>query len=228
MLTPSHCRSSLPGGSAEDERPVEDAKKFKLATKADNSLPTIYLIGDSTVRVGTPNQRGWGDEIAAYFDTKAINVVNHAIGGRSSRTFQNEGRWDASLEKMQKGDFVIMQFGHNDPGPINEPPPVTSATRARGTIKGNGEETKEIDNILTGKHEVVHTYGWYIRKYIRKYIRDAKAKGVTPVVCSPIPHKSWKEGTISRANESYGKWAARQPSRKRAVRRSQRDHRAGI
>jgi rhamnogalacturonan acetylesterase len=189
--------------SAEDARPVEDAAKFKLDAKAGAALPTLYLAGDSTVRVGTANQRGWGDEIAAFFDTSKINVVNHAIGGRSSRTFQNEGRWDQSLAQMQKGDFVLIQFGHNDNGPLNEPPPVTTATRARGTIKGNGEETQEVDNVLTGKHEVVHSYGWYIRKYIR----DAKSKGVTPIVCSPIPRKTWKDGKVARANDSYGKWA---------------------
>jgi lysophospholipase L1-like esterase len=190
-------------GPGEDDRPVEDATRFKLDTKANPSLPTIYLVGDSTVRVGTPSQRGWGDELAAFFDTGKVNIVNHAIGGRSSRTFQNEGRWDASLAMMKKGDFLIIQFGHNDSGPLSEPPPVTAATRARGTIKGNGEETQELDNILTGKHEVVHTFGWYIRKYIR----DAKAKGVTPVVCSLIPRKSWKDGKINRASGSYGEWA---------------------
>ena len=54
---------------------------------------------------------------------------------------------------MKAGDFVIMQFGHNDGGPLND------SSRARGTIKGTGEETEEIDNLLTKKHEVVHTYG---------------------------------------------------------------------
>ena len=183
--------------SAEDERPVENAAKFKLDTKSNKSLPTVYLVGDSTVRVGTPNQRGWGDELAAFFDTHKVNVVNHAIGGRSSRTFQNEGRWDQSLAMMQKGDFAIIQFGHNDGGPTNDD------SRARGTIKGNGEETEEIDNMLTHQHEVVHSYGWYIRKYIR----DAKAKGVTPIVCSLIPRKTWNDGKVARASDSYGKWA---------------------
>lgn len=200
-LTASPYLSAAPAD--QDERPVEDAAKFKLDVKKDKKLPTIYLVGDSTVRVGTTSQRGWGDEIAPLFDTSKVNVVNHAIGGRSSRTFQNEGRWDASLAMMQKGDYVVIQFGHNDAGPLNEPPPVTASTRARGTIKGNGEETEEVDNILTGKHEVVHSFGWYIRKYIK----DAKAKGVTPVICSPIPRKSWKDGKINRASGSYGKWA---------------------
>ncbi|MEA3186524.1 MAG: unsaturated rhamnogalacturonyl hydrolase [Chthoniobacter sp.] len=182
---------------AEDARPVEDAAKFKLQSKPNNSFPTIYLVGDSTVKVGTAGQRGWGEEITPFFDTTKVNVVNQAIGGRSSRTYQNEGRWDAALAAIQKGDYVIFQFGHNDSGALND------NSRARGTIKGNGEETEEIDNILTKQHEVVHSYGWYMRKYIR----DTKAKGATPIVCSLIPRKSWTDGKMGRASESYGKWA---------------------
>ena len=98
---------------------------------------------------------------------------------------------------IQKGDFVICQFGHNDGGAINDD------SRARASLKGNGEETQEIDNLLTHQHEVVHTYGWYMRKYAR----DAKAKGATVVICSPIPRKSWKDGKVGRASGDYGKWA---------------------
>ena len=188
---------------AADERPVEDAGKAGLQTRARSELPTVWLIGDSTVRVGTPGQRGWGDEMAPFFDLAKVNIVNRAIGGRSSRTFLTEGRWDAILAELRAGDIVLMQFGHNDAGPINEPPPVTKDTRARGSIKGNGEDTQEVDNVITGKHEVVHTYGWYLRQYIR----DAKAKGAVPIVCSPIPHKTWKDGVVARASAGYGKWA---------------------
>ena len=180
-----------------DERPVEDASKVKLPPRPNDALPAIFLEGDSTVRVGTPGQRGWGDELAAFFDPAKIHVLNHAIGGRSSRTFQNEGRWAASLAMVRKGDFVICQFGHNDAGPVND------NSRARGSLKGNGEETEEIDNLLTKQHEIVHTYGWYMRRFAR----EAKAKGATVVICSPIPHKDWKDGKVSRASTSYGKWA---------------------
>ena len=188
-----------------DDQPVEKGSKSHVDQKANPKLPTFWIIGDSTVRVGSPGQRGWGDEIAPFFDLSKINVVNRAIGGRSSRTFLTEGRWDDILKELRAGDVVIMQFGHNDASPINEAPPVTSSTRARGTIKGNGEETQEVDNILTKKHEVVHSYGWYLRQVIT----TAQAKGAVAVVCSPIPRKSWsKDGkTINRANTSYGLWA---------------------
>jgi rhamnogalacturonan acetylesterase len=76
------------------------------------------------------------------------------------------------------GDFVLIQMGHNDGGSLDDP------RRARGTLPGIGEETREIDNPITKKYEVVHTYGWYLRKYVA----DARNKGMTPILVSPIPH----------------------------------------
>ena len=163
--------------------------------------PVLYIIGDSTVRNGDGSgknqQWGWGSLIGDYFDTNKISVRNHAIGGRSSRTFITEGRWDKIMATLKKGDYVIMQFGHNDSGPLDD------TVRARGTIKGTGEESKEVYNPIMKKQEVVHTYGWYMRRYIR----EAKDKGAIPVVCSPIPRNDWKDGKVIRSSGSYGTWA---------------------
>lgn len=172
-----------------------------LPVPANPKLPTLFLIGDSTVRNGQGDgaggQWGWGEPLVSYFDTTKINVVNRAVGGLSSRTYLTGGNWDQVLAMLKPGDFVIMQFGHNDAGPLND------TSRARGTIKGTGEETEEIDNLLTKKHEVVHSYGWYLRKFIE----DAKTKGATPIVCSLIPRKIWKDNHIVRSND-YAVWAA--------------------
>jgi len=163
--------------------------------------PVLYIIGDSTVKngdgKGENKLQGWGSFIAPFFDTTKIEIQNHAIGGRSSRTFITEGRWDKILQTLQKGDFVIMQFGHNDSGPLND------TARARGTIKGIGEDSVEIYNPIRKQQEVVHSYGWYMRKFIN----DAKAKGAVPIICSPIPRNDWKDGKILRSNESYTVWA---------------------
>jgi rhamnogalacturonan acetylesterase len=164
--------------------------------------PTLFIIGDSTVKNGSGNGGGglwgWGDFMYEQLDTTKISIRNYARGGRSSRTFITEGLWDNVLSKVKTGDFVIMQFGHNDGGAVND------SSRARGTIRGTGEETQEIDNILTKKHEVVHSFGWYMRKYIA----DTKAKGATPIVCSLIPRNDWKDGKVIRAMNNYGEWAA--------------------
>lgn len=120
---------------------------------AKSTRPTLFIIGDSTVKNSTKGQKGWGEVIGQYFDTNKIKVENHAIGGRSSRTFLTEGRWDKILAELKPGDFVLMQFGHNDGGALND------TSRARGSLKGTGDATEEIDNLMTKKHEVVHTYG---------------------------------------------------------------------
>src|SRR5688572_8117447 len=126
--------------------------------------PVLFIIGDSTVKngdgTGRNNQMGWGSVIHPYFDTTRLSIRNHAIGGRSSRTFITEGRWEKVLSEMKPGDYVIMQFGHNDAGPLDD------TARARGTIRGTGDESREIYNPITKKQEVVYSYGWYMRKYI--------------------------------------------------------------
>jgi lysophospholipase L1-like esterase len=172
-----------------------------LPTAKNPNLPSIYLVGDSTVRNGrgdgADGQWGWGESLVDFFDSSKINVVNRAIGGRSSRTYITEGRWDELLTMLKPGDFVLFQFGHNDAGPLDD------TKRARGTLPGVGDESREIDNPITKKHEVVYTYGWYMRKYVA----DTLAKGAIPIICSPIPRKSWKDGKIVGWADSYGGWA---------------------
>jgi lysophospholipase L1-like esterase len=165
----------------------------------DPNLPTLWIIGDSTVKngadTGDNGQWGWGNPIASYFDQKQINIQNRALGGTSSRTFWRD-QWPRILPEIKKGDYLIMQFGHNDSSAPDEP------SRARGTLKSNGDETVEIDNPITKKHEVVHSYGWYLRQFIG----DAKEKGaVMSIVCSPIPRNNWRNGTMGPSE--YCKWA---------------------
>jgi len=143
--------------------------------------------------------RGWGQELGAFFDSAKINVVNRAIGGRSSRTFQNEGRWNQVLAEIKPGDFVLVQFGHNDAGKYDDP-----AAKGRPALHGDGEETAEVTK-PDGTKETVHTFGWYMRKYGA----DAKAKGAKVIFCSMVPHKDWKDDKISRGErDSFVKWTA--------------------
>ncbi len=159
------------------------------------------MIGDSTVRNGSGDGRngqwGWGDKLAPYFDLSKINVVNKALGGRSSRTFITEGHWEDVLARLQPGDIVIMQFGHNDGSSPDEP------TRARGSLKGSGDESREIENPIMHRHETVYSFGWYMRKYVT----DTRARGATPLICSPIPRQNWKEGHIARNKADYAGWS---------------------
>ncbi|MEC8683967.1 MAG: SGNH/GDSL hydrolase family protein [Bacteroidota bacterium] len=128
---------------------------FTGCDTAQAQKPTVYCVGDSTVKNGSGKGDGglwgWGDYIGQFVDTTKVSVENHALGGTSSRTFQSKGLWQPVLDSLQKGDYVLIQFGHNDSGALNDD------SRARGTIKGTGDETEEIDNMLTGEHEVVHS-----------------------------------------------------------------------
>ena len=125
---------------------------------------------------------------------RKINVENQVLGGTSSRTYPRQpGIGIACSARVKPGDFVMMQFGHNDGG---------GATNGRGSLRGNGEETQDV--AADGQSETVHTYGWYLRKYIA----DAKAKRATPIVCSLIPRNTWRDGKVARGTGSYGTWAA--------------------
>ncbi|WP_262249799.1 rhamnogalacturonan acetylesterase [Parapedobacter soli] len=78
---------------------------------------TIFLIGDSTVankpyRVSNP-ERGWGQVLQLYVD-ESIAVENHALNGRSTKSFRDEGHWEKVRARIKPGDYVIIEFGHND------------------------------------------------------------------------------------------------------------------
>ena len=78
---------------------------------------TVYLAGDSTMAEKLPEKRpewGWGERLQKFFREERVKVENHARGGRSTRTFIEEGRWQAVVGKLKKGDYVFIQFGHND------------------------------------------------------------------------------------------------------------------
>jgi lysophospholipase L1-like esterase len=88
-----------------------------LATSCMAQKTTVYLIGDSTManksKPETNPEHGWGQVLQPYFNDNAV-IDNRAVNGRSSRSFIGEGRWDSILKTLKKGDFVFIQFGHND------------------------------------------------------------------------------------------------------------------
>lgn len=162
--------------------------------------PVLYIIGDSTVQngsgKGSDSLWGWGSFMNLYLNTDKIEIQNHAKGGRSSRTFLTEGRWDSIMKTIKKGDYVLMQFGHNDGGELAD------TLRARGTIKGIGEESKDIYNPIRKVNETVYTYGYYMRKYAN----EAKSKGAIPIIVSPVPRNKFNAaGKIEK--DQYGVWS---------------------
>lgn len=185
--------------SGADPKKAEPNKAGKTRKKG---RPVVFTVGDSTMKNGkdngSNNQWGWGHFFWESFDTTKVSVENHALGGRSSRTFITEGLWDKVLSGVQKGDFVLIQFGHNDAGSLN-------MGRARASLKGNGDNDTTVVMEATGKEETVHSFGWYMRKYAR----DVKAKGATPILLSHIPRNMFvtKDSlNVIRNTDGLGKW----------------------
>lgn len=169
------------------------------ATPGTTLHPAFFLVGDSITKTGTPpgdrGPWGMGYEIIPLFDPAKIHVYNEGAGGRSSRSYIDEGLWAKILARLQPGDFVQIMFGHNDTANSDNYPD-------RTTINGSGDESLQLGFHATLK--TVHTYGWYLRQYVK----DAKAKGATVIICSPVPRNTWIDGKIKRGFDGYAQWAA--------------------
>lgn len=167
----------------------------RLSSKA----PVVFVIGDSTVKYrsgkGEADRWGWGGFLQDYFDSSRITVENCAVEGRSSRTYITEGLWDRLLPALRKGDYLIIDFGHNDNNPLN-------TGLARGTLHGIGGESKRMVIERDGSTEEIFTYG----HYMRIYIRQAKAKGVEVILLSHTPANQWENGKMKRCTQTYRKW----------------------
>lgn len=177
-------------------KPIE--KDTITGSSRKEGCPVVFTVGDSTVRNQDNDPDGawgWGSVLAELFDTTRITVENCAKAGRSARTYLEEGRWDKVYNALQPGDFVIIQFGHNDAGAIN-------TGKARAELSGSGDESQVFKMESTQRYNVVYTYGWYIRKFIM----DVKEKGAIPIVLSHTPRNVFDNGKIQSNANSFGKW----------------------
>ena len=184
--------------------PLKEMMKTDLPTtgvKREKGKPVVFITGDSTVK-NTDNDEngmwGWGSQASNIFDTDKITIVNAAQAGRSCRSYLREGRWDKVINDVQAGDFVLIQFGHNDAGSE------LANGKARNDITGTADSS-HVYRVQTKDaiyNEVVYTFGWYLRKMID----DVREKGATPILVSLTPRNEWKDGKIERRNDSFGHW----------------------
>lgn len=166
--------------------------------KREAGKPVVWFTGDSTVKNTDKDKDGmWGLGSQAYtvFDAKKITCYNAAKAGRSCRTYLNEGRWDKVYNSLQPGDYVLIQFGHNDIGGIGD-------GKERGEIPGAADTCHVYKSQSKGTYELVYSFGWYLKKFID----DVREKGATPILVSLTPRNEWQDGKIERRNDSYGKW----------------------
>lgn len=169
-----------------------------VAVKRDKGKPVVFITGDSTVKntdKDADGMWGWGSQAYTVFDSTKVTCVNCAKAGRSTRTYLKDGRWDQVYNSLQPGDFVLIQFGHNDIGPIDD-------NKMRGVIPGTADSSHVYRMKDSGMYEVVYTFGWYLKKFIQ----DVREKGATPILLSLTPRNEWPGGKIERRNDTYGKW----------------------
>lgn len=192
-------QQSTPNGIYNAQNPSRPNDTTPGSSRHGNQ-PVMFIIGDSTVKngrgIGQLGMWGWGSFFKQYILNDVVSVENHGMGGRSSRTYISEGLWNNIVSSMQAGDYLIIQFGHNDIGSVN-------TGRARASLPGIGNESEYATNERTGRREMVYTYGYYLRQFIRQ----AKALGVHVLVLSPTPFNKWENGKITRYTDTYNKWA---------------------
>ena len=153
----------------------------------------VFLAGDSTVKDysaqgmyngGNARDEGsWGEYLQSFFNKEKVTIVNYANGGRSTRNYINEGTLDKIKENMKSGDYLFIQFGHNDCSagyadrfvPVGEPDadgkyPVTAGTKTT----------------VDGKEQYAHNCGGTFKWFLKQYVDAAKEKGAIPVLVTPV------------------------------------------
>lgn len=166
-------------------------------SSSSSRKPVVFFTGDSTVKNADKDDDGmwgWASQASTVFDEEKITLVNAARAGRSTRSFIREGLWDKVYNSLQPGDFVTIQFGHNDICPITD-------KKARGVIPGT-KDTLHVYHLDNDTYEVVYSFGWYLKKMID----DCREKGATPILVSLTPRNEWPGGRVERRDDSYGKW----------------------
>lgn len=159
--------------------------------------PVLFFTGDSTVKNADKEDDGmwgWASQAQTVFDESKITLCNAARAGRSTRSFIREGLWEKVYNSLQPGDYVTIQFGHNDICPITD-------QKARGVIPGT-QDTLHVYKMDDGSYQTVYSFGWYLKKMID----DVREKGATPILVSLTPRNEWPGGRIERRDASYGKW----------------------
>ncbi|KAI1135537.1 carbohydrate esterase family 12 protein [Hypoxylon sp. FL0543] len=174
---------------------------FALAVTATPNAPTtIHLCGDSTMAkggggAGIPTE-GWGEYLKYSFGPDYV-VHNAAIGGRSARSFTREGRFTEVANVVKPGDWVVIEFGHNDGGSL-------STDNGRTDCPGDGAQTCQ--TTYNGVQETVLTYPAYYKNAAKLFLD----KGAKVILNSPTPNNVCESGTCvsDESRFDYYAWHA--------------------
>jgi lysophospholipase L1-like esterase len=170
------------------------------AISAEAAAPVIHMLGDSTMTMYTEDRRpqmGWGEAMPKFFDS-SVTVNNWALGGRSSKSFYYEPtRWPAILPRINAGDYVIIQFGHNDQKSGSDYAQYgTYAFCSDGTMDGEACANRP-DKVDPGVDISQHSY----YQWLKKYVQEIRARGANPILMSPIVRKYFSGATLTAAGQ---------------------------
>ncbi len=202
------------GGGAVPEAPAPaSAKSLAEVTAVSGTPVTIHMLGDSTMTKYTEDRRpqmGWGEAVPQFFNAN-VTVNNWALGGRSSRSFFYEStRWPAILPQIKAGDYVIIQFAHNDQKSGGDYAMYgTYAFCSDGTTDGEAC-TGRADRVDPTVDISEHSY----YQWLKKYVLQTRTRGATPILMSPIVRKYFSGTTITPQGQHHvgilsGEMAAR-------------------
>lgn len=161
-----------------------------------SSKPNIWLAGDSTMAKFPPAlyaNQGWGEYLQDFFSNDEFKVQNEAVAGRSARSYWREGRFEKIAKKVKAGDWVVLEFGHND---IEKFTPDADDT-GRPSCPGIGSE--KCYSMFDGTNETVYTFPRYLKTATQMFLDQ----GAKVVIGSSTPANPWRTGTY--------KWTYFQP-----------------
>ncbi len=220
--TPKYC--------IEDQRPIGDVwdDPSNPGSIAPGSGINIYLAGDSTVKdysakgmynSGKARPEGsWGEFLQEFFNDEAVTVNNYANGGRSLRSFLNEGSLDKIAATIKKGDYLFIQFGHNDCGNEAEYyadrfvplfyPESAKVEENFPTVLPEESLKKPTPEALAAQKYGDKCYTWdcgaTYKGYLQYYINVALEKGATPVIVTPVSRLYYTDGKIRTHHDAVG------------------------
>ncbi|KAK7531877.1 SGNH hydrolase [Phyllosticta citricarpa] len=157
---------------------------------AKRATPKVWLAGDSTMAPGGGGSgsgtQGWGEYL--QYSLSGATVSNEARGGRSARSYTDEGRFDDIASQISAGDIVVIEFGHNDGGSLSE------TDNGRTDCPGDGDETCTTPDGLT-----VQTFVTYVTNAGNTFVD----KGASVIVSSQTPNNPWETGEFAYSGTRF-------------------------
>lgn len=164
------------------------ATSAAAAAAQKHATPSLWLAGDSTTALHDTSEgvQGWGVVIGQYL--QGITMQNLAVSGTSARTYAREGYFYNLVQQVVKGDYVVIEFGHNDGGVDAE-----LAEYPRADLSGESLTDSQTVTLANGTVEVVYTYTYYVEGMVDQVL----AKGATPIISSTTPDNPYNSSTIT-------------------------------